>query len=318
VVKHILKLEPGKILNFEINCGRWLLTETRWSTIKFEDFSVLSVVKSLRNSVGKRIPSDVPLTALFSGGVDSTIVGALLDSSRNNTEVYFVDFDNPKFSEKKWADYLSKRNKMKLNTVKIVDRELIHAFDEYYSVFDEPFADYSGIPSMLVFKEVSKKYKVVLTGDGGDELFFGYPHYLKKYILPAIDSPLVLGLDNIDEIFLYPEITQQFSALLRAWHEKAKTEDIWQNLRLVIAHSQEVDISINLNQSPFNVGLSVEIGEFNLTQIKELVQKNNIKNIPEYKLFRTKNMPSNPNVWYKDKWVSWFDFLNTTRKKTFL
>ena len=98
-------------------------------------------------------------------------------------------------------------------------------------------------------------------------------NYLKKYILPAIDSPLVLGLDNIDEIFPYPEITQQFSALLRAWHEKAKTEDIWQNLRLVIAHSQEVDISIDLNQSPFNVGLSVKICEFNLTQIKELVGK---------------------------------------------
>ena len=98
-------------------------------------------------------------------------------------------------------------------------------------------------------------------------------NYLKKYILPAIDSPLVLGLDNIDEIFPYPEITQQFSALLRAWHEKAKTEDIWQNLRLVIAHSQEVDISIDINQSPFNVGLSVKICEFNLTQIKELVGK---------------------------------------------
>ena len=98
-------------------------------------------------------------------------------------------------------------------------------------------------------------------------------NYLKKYILPAIDSPLVLGLDNIDEIFPYSEITQQFSALLRAWHEKAKTEDIWQNLRLVIAHSQEVDISIDINQSPFNVGLSVKICEFNSMQIKELVGK---------------------------------------------
>ena len=98
-------------------------------------------------------------------------------------------------------------------------------------------------------------------------------NYLKKYILPVIDSPLVLGLDNIDEIFPYPEITQQFSALLRAWHEKAKTEDIWQNLRLVIAHSQEVDISIDINQSPFNVGLSVKICEFNSMQIKELVGK---------------------------------------------
>ena len=98
-------------------------------------------------------------------------------------------------------------------------------------------------------------------------------NYLKKYILPVIDSPLVLGLDNIDEIFPYSEITQQFSALLRAWHEKAKTEDIWQNLRLVIAHSQEVDISIDINQSPFNVGLSVKICEFNSMQIKELVGK---------------------------------------------
>jgi hypothetical protein len=61
-----------------------------------------------------------------------------------------------------------------------------------------------------------------------------------------------------------------------------------------------------------------ELAFISYEELKELVQKNSIKNIPEYKSFRTKNMPSNPNVWYKDKWVSWFDFLNTTRKKTFL
>ena len=98
-------------------------------------------------------------------------------------------------------------------------------------------------------------------------------NYLKKYILPAIDSPLVLGLDNIDKIFPYPEIAQQFSALLRAWHENAKTEEIWQKLRLVIAHSQEVYVELSVNQSPFNVGLSVEIGAFNDPQIKELIQQ---------------------------------------------
>lgn len=98
-------------------------------------------------------------------------------------------------------------------------------------------------------------------------------NYLKKYILPAIDTALVLGLDNIDEIFINPQITQQFSALLRAWHETAKTEEIWQKLRLVIAHSQDVYVDLNVNQSPFNVGLPIEIGEFNLAQIKELVQQ---------------------------------------------
>ncbi|MEH2223374.1 AAA-like domain-containing protein [Nostoc sp.] len=101
-------------------------------------------------------------------------------------------------------------------------------------------------------------------------------NYLKDYLLKNIDVPLVLGLDDIDKIFPYPEIAQEFFALLRAWHEKGKNEEIWQKLRLVIAHSQEVYVSLNVNQSPFNVGLSVEIGEFNATQIKELVQRHQL------------------------------------------
>ena len=98
-------------------------------------------------------------------------------------------------------------------------------------------------------------------------------NYFEKYLLKSIETPLVLGLDNIDEIFPYTEITQQFSALLRAWHEAATTEEIWKKLRLVISHSQEVYVSLNVNQSPFNVGLPMEIGEFNLTQVKELIQQ---------------------------------------------
>ncbi|MEH2367333.1 AAA-like domain-containing protein [Nostoc sp.] len=101
-------------------------------------------------------------------------------------------------------------------------------------------------------------------------------NYLKDYLLKNIDVPLLLGLDDIDKIFPYPEIAQEFFALLRAWHENGKNEEIWQKLRLVIAHSQEVYVSLNVNQSPFNVGLSVEIGEFNATQIKELVQRHQL------------------------------------------
>lgn len=101
-------------------------------------------------------------------------------------------------------------------------------------------------------------------------------NYLQEHILPAIDSPLVLGLDNFDEIFPYTTITQQFSALLRAWHEKSKREPIWGKLRLVIVHSQEVYVPLKLNQSPFNVGLPIEIGKFDVTQVKQLIQKNGL------------------------------------------
>lgn len=101
-------------------------------------------------------------------------------------------------------------------------------------------------------------------------------NYLKDYLLKNITTPLVLGLDDIDRIFPYSEIAQEFFALLRAWHENGKNEEIWQKLRLVIAHSQEVYVSLNVNQSPFNVGLSVEIGEFSPIQIKELVQRHKL------------------------------------------
>ena len=101
-------------------------------------------------------------------------------------------------------------------------------------------------------------------------------NYFKKYLLKALEIPLILGLDDIDEIFPYTEIAQEFFALLRAWHENGKNEEIWQKLRLVIAHSQEVYVSLKVNQSPFNVGLSIEIGEFNGTQIKELIQRHGL------------------------------------------
>ncbi|MDJ0797750.1 MAG: AAA-like domain-containing protein [Calothrix sp. MO_167.B12] len=101
-------------------------------------------------------------------------------------------------------------------------------------------------------------------------------NYFKKYLLKTIETPLVLGLDDIDQIFPYTEIAQEFFALLRAWHENGKNQEIWQKLRLVIAHSQEVYVSLKVNQSPFNVGLSIEIGEFNPTQIKELIQRHGL------------------------------------------
>ncbi|WP_235006634.1 AAA-like domain-containing protein, partial [Calothrix rhizosoleniae] len=101
-------------------------------------------------------------------------------------------------------------------------------------------------------------------------------NYFKKYLLKAIETPLVLGLDDIDQIFPYTEIAQEFFALLRAWHENGKNQEIWQKLRLVIAHSQEVYVSLKVNQSPFNVGLSIEIGEFKPTQIQELIQRHGL------------------------------------------
>jgi AAA-like domain/Protein kinase domain/TIR domain len=112
-----------------------------------------------------------------------------------------------------------------------------------------------------------------------DEIFgskYNCTAYFEEYLLPEIQQPLVLGLDEVDRVFEYPEVASDFFGLLRAWHEEAKNRDIWKNLRLVVVHATEVYIPLNTNQSPFNVGLPIELPEFNADQVAELARRHGL------------------------------------------
>lgn len=108
-----------------------------------------------------------------------------------------------------------------------------------------------------------------------DEIFgskYNCTAYFEDYLLTHVQGPLVLALDEVDRVFEYPEIASDFFGLLRAWHEEAKNHPIWQKLRLIVVHATEVYIPLNTNQSPFNVGLPVDLPEFNLAQITKLAE----------------------------------------------
>jgi len=96
--------------------------------------------------------------------------------------------------------------------------------------------------------------------------------YFETYLLPEIDSPLTLGLDDFDRIFPYAKIAEDVFGLLRTWHNYAANRDIWRQLRLVVAHSTEVYIQFDINHSPFNVGLPIELSEFSQEQVQQLAQ----------------------------------------------
>jgi serine/threonine-protein kinase len=101
-------------------------------------------------------------------------------------------------------------------------------------------------------------------------------NYFQRYLLSEITQPIVLGLDEVDQIFQHPEIATDFFGLLRAWHEKGKNEAVWKKLKLVIVHSKEVYIPLNINQSPFNVGLPIELPELNEEQVQDLVRRHKL------------------------------------------
>lgn len=100
--------------------------------------------------------------------------------------------------------------------------------------------------------------------------------YFEEYLLTTIQGSLVLGLDEVDRIFPYTEIIEDFFGMLRSWHEKGKISQKWQQFHLVIAHSTEVYIPLDMNQSPFNAGVPVELSEFDQKQVKNLAHLHNL------------------------------------------
>ncbi|MFM7384456.1 MAG: AAA-like domain-containing protein [Microcystaceae cyanobacterium] len=95
--------------------------------------------------------------------------------------------------------------------------------------------------------------------------------YFQSYLLEQIQQPLVLALDNLDRIFDYPDIAQDFLPMLRYWHEEANNLPLWQNLRLIMANSTEAYLKLDVNQSPFNVGKQIKLPGFTIEQVTELL-----------------------------------------------
>jgi ribosomal protein L28 len=97
--------------------------------------------------------------------------------------------------------------------------------------------------------------------------------YLRNYLLEPMDSPLVLALDEVNQIFEHPQVAKDFFPLLRSWYEETKRVAVWQKLRLIVVHSTEIYVPLQLKQSPFNVGLPIQLNNFSLDEVLELAKR---------------------------------------------
>nr|WP_268896760.1 AAA-like domain-containing protein [Hassalia byssoidea] len=146
-----------------------------------------------------------------------------------------------------------------------VDGELLGDLDLFLQWFAASITDALSLPEKL-----EEHWKGVLGSKNK------CTNYFQRYLLPSIDTPVALGLDEVDEVFKHPAIANDFFGLLRAWHERAKNDPVWKKLRLIIVHSQEVYIPLNINQSPFNVGLPIELPDLSQAQVQELTQRHGL------------------------------------------
>ena len=197
IFKSIRKLPPGHLLTW--TDGR-IAIEQYWEMPATETFagSEEEAVRRLRavltDAVRSHMISDVPLGAFLSGGVDSSlVVGLMSEISSTRVKTFSIGFDEPAFDElehaRRVADHFGTEHHefvVKPDGVGILDRLVSH--------FDEPFADSSAIPTWYVSEMARRHVTVVLSGDGGDELFGGYDRYLPHPHVLAFDrySPRAL------------------------------------------------------------------------------------------------------------------------------
>ena len=141
--------------------------------------STLEILKDLfHNTFRDYIHSDVPLGSFLSGGIDSPVINAVLSKSHPNIKAFTIGTADTDFDESKKAKLISNHLGIQHHIECLTDTKVVNIIDKHFESFSEPFADYSSIPTYILCSEASKHFKVLISGDGGDELFWGYPRFL--------------------------------------------------------------------------------------------------------------------------------------------
>jgi asparagine synthase (glutamine-hydrolysing) len=214
IFKNTYKLKAGHYLELNIKTSK-LKIKKYWDVIDFynmpkldvsEDEAILKIEELLKSSFEYRMVSDVPVGVFLSGGYDSSVVTALLQHGRKEKlKTFTIGFYEEKYNEahhaKKVSEYLGTEHTEYYCTQK----EAIDVIPTLSEFYDEPFADVSAVPTMLVSKIAKEKVTVSLSADGGDEIFGGYNKYVSKLERQSqiMSNLKIFGNKNLNSIARY-------------------------------------------------------------------------------------------------------------------
>ena len=216
IFKTVQKLIPGYYLKYNIE-SKILVKECYWNINDFYENQVAreDIVEELEATIieafNLRMIADVPVGVFLSGGIDSSLVAAIVQKySKIPINTFTIGFEDKKYDESNYAKEIAKY--LGTNHTELIcnKEDALAIITKLPKIFDEPFADSSAIPTVLVSELAKKQVSVVLSGDGGDELFCGYPSYvlMEKRFKLLSGIPFRKTLRKISNIFPVPIFIQ--------------------------------------------------------------------------------------------------------------
>lgn len=197
IYKNVYKLPPGKFMvidtinnNLKIE-EYWNLEKVSISSLSYQE-AKSNLHDLIRDAVKIRLQSDVPIGTFLSGGIDSSLVSAIAaEQSERKIKTFTIGFENPEYNESDIAEQFARIIGSEHTTTMCTSKDILELIPKVFEVYDEPFADESALPSLLLNQITKKHVTVALSGDGGDESFLGYNHFNRlKTFNPIFNIPL--------------------------------------------------------------------------------------------------------------------------------
>ncbi|MGO2103675.1 MAG: asparagine synthase (glutamine-hydrolyzing) [Psychroflexus halocasei] len=186
VFEQIFQINPGECLHIDKDNNQQIIDILKFPKISNPKKTLAETLleDKLKNAVNLQLNADRPLASFLSGGVDSSLITSLAKNQKESIKAFTLEIEDKGLNEaeyaKKYANHLNVEHKI----VKVKPQELLKEIDNHFKSFSEPFGDYSSIPTYLVTKKAKVTHTAMLSGDGGDELFYGYPRmydFVKRY-----------------------------------------------------------------------------------------------------------------------------------------
>lgn len=202
IYRDVYKLLPGESIvvtaSKSIEKRRYWQPQYRTSEKRHQEDLELELWEKLKESVALHMISDVPLGAFLSGGVDSSaIVAAMCAVSDTKINTFSIRFDVQKYDEAPYARAVAKHLQTDHHELTVAMDDVSDILPKLAWHYDEPFADSSAVPSYYVSKMTRQHVKVALSGDGGDELFAGYPQFQNERLVQCFETLPSLFKKNV-------------------------------------------------------------------------------------------------------------------------